>query len=670
MQNRINILLQERCFESASLPLKVIDVLAFSVVTLFAILARISLFPYASNEYSLYTEVWFNTIRDSGGIFGIGASVGTATPPYLYLLALLSYLPISPLFSIKIVSCIFDILIAFTVFRILMGVVKSVKVSLCGYAAILLSPTLMLNSAAWGAYDSIFVCLILFCLFAFMKNRPFQGTFFFALAIAIKLQAIFFAPVLIVMWLKNRTRLKYFLIIPLVYIVAIIPAFLGGRSLFELMILYIRTATSSVKLSNNAPNLFFLMGDISYDYVAIMGIFICISVVMIELYLLYTKIFRFVPTSVITISLLFALTIPYLLPYMNPRHFYLAEIFSIILAFCRPSIWYVAALINGASLVAYMPDLFGATDINLFYPFVMMTAGVVLVIMDLALQIRLNGAKVVKNARQTRAEPEPAYAQAPPQPRVRQAPAPEPYTPAAAAARPTPPPAMDDEFDDDDYYRNSKSPFPSSAYSLSPEALAKKIPSIADVIEVKPDPIQQLQMQQMQVPTQSTPSPQVVSASMYEQAQPPVQPQPQAQPFVQPPPQANPFVQAQAQANPFAQQNSDEHQPQFPLTTSERLASDKSPPFTLSQKIPRTDGPPPPPPPPAEAAIVPKPSTVEAAKNELEKILIQRAELTKSEMIAQQMEQPRRPRPIPKQYLEQNKRDNADFIEQSYDEFN
>lgn len=679
MQNRFNILLQERCFENSSLPFKIVDVLVFSVVTLFAILARISLFPYVSSDFTNYTEVWYNTIKDNGGLFGIGSIVGNTSPIYTYILALLTCLPVSPLFGIKIISCIFDIIIAFTILRIIMGITKSIRISLCGYTAILLSPTIMLNSSAWGAYDSIYTCFILFCLFSFMKNRPFKGLLFFSIALAIKLQAIYFAPVLLVMWLKNRTRVKYFIAIPIVYIISIIPAFLGGRSLFDLIILYIKTATSPVNPSNNPPNLFSLMSGVPYEYITVMGVFICGAIVMIELYLLYTKIFRFTPTSVITIALLFTATIPYFLPNMNERHFYMAEILSILLAFCRPSTWYIAILINLASFISYLPNLFGTTEVNLMYAFLLMSAGIISVVADLSQQIKTNGAKAVK------AEAKQQYRQAQQAQQAQQtytAPAPMPMpmpTPAPAPAIPHPSTRVkrqsiqDDilEYDYDDEeedYSRSRRPLPSSAYTLSHEALAKKIPSIADIIEVTPDAIQKLQMEEMQIPTQEQPT---------QPTKPPQPPQPPQQ--MQPPPAVpaslyeeaakhNPYMQQIAQ-NPYANDlarsifggtgipgipetpeppQEQTHTPQYPLTTSQRLASDKSPPFSLSQKIPRNEGPPPPPPPPIDAPVVPK--------------------MTKSEMISKEMDEPRKKRQIPKEYLQQMAMDGEDFIEEHYDE--
>jgi hypothetical protein len=53
---------------------------------------------------------------------------------------------------------------------------------------------------------------------------------------------------------------------------------------------------------------------------------------------------------------------------MHDRYFYLADVFSVIYALYRPRTWYVAALIVGASLLAYIAYV--AYDLSYFEAFV------------------------------------------------------------------------------------------------------------------------------------------------------------------------------------------------------------------------------------------------------------------------------------------------------------
>ncbi|MEG0692606.1 MAG: hypothetical protein RR444_05940, partial [Oscillospiraceae bacterium] len=117
MQQKMeNILFQE--FDiSKQFKLRTIDLIAFSLITFFCVLMRASLFPFVSNDYSQFLEKWFITLKDNGGFSALSVSLGDYTPPYFYILAALTYLPIDSLISIKLVSCIFDFILAITVMK-------------------------------------------------------------------------------------------------------------------------------------------------------------------------------------------------------------------------------------------------------------------------------------------------------------------------------------------------------------------------------------------------------------------------------------------------------------------------------------------------------------------------------------------------------------------------
>lgn len=55
------------------------------------------------------------------------------------------------------------------------------------------------------------------------------------------------------------------------------------------------------------------------------------------------------------VTLVFALAIPFLLPEMHERYFYLADVVSIIYAFYFPRYFYIAVIIQLCSLLSYAP---------------------------------------------------------------------------------------------------------------------------------------------------------------------------------------------------------------------------------------------------------------------------------------------------------------------------
>ena len=72
-----------------------------AVATAIALAMRLFLFPLESGDYQQFLHPWFETLRQNGGLAAIGLEIGDYTPPYFYVLALLTCLPVRDLFSIK-----------------------------------------------------------------------------------------------------------------------------------------------------------------------------------------------------------------------------------------------------------------------------------------------------------------------------------------------------------------------------------------------------------------------------------------------------------------------------------------------------------------------------------------------------------------------------------------
>lgn len=364
------------------------DLLAFLAVTVMAVFVRVALFGFASGDYTSFLAKWFDTLKESGGFGGIGLSLGDYTPPYIYIMALLTYLPVKSLISIKLVSCVFDFALAVFVMLFAYRARRNSSIAVTAYAAALFLPTVVLNSAFWAQCDVIFTLFLLLCVWYFAQNRPFAATLCFGISFCFKLQAIFLAPFLLLMWAKGRMKLRHFLIIPAAYLVSILPAFFAGRPLGELLTIYLNQSAQYTKLSLNAPNLYIFIGEDKTAALSLAAILLCGAAVLISLYLLYERSFHIGGRFLVTCALFYALLLPFLLPHMHERYFYVADILALVYAFYCPRRFYVAVLVEFASLAAYLPFLFGHSPIDLKLAAAAMFIALVLVTMDL---IQLTG---------------------------------------------------------------------------------------------------------------------------------------------------------------------------------------------------------------------------------------------------------------------------------------
>ena len=55
---------------------------------------------------------WYEEIKSTGGFWGLDHEVGDYNMFYQFILAILTYIPLKPIYAIKLSSCVFDYLLA------------------------------------------------------------------------------------------------------------------------------------------------------------------------------------------------------------------------------------------------------------------------------------------------------------------------------------------------------------------------------------------------------------------------------------------------------------------------------------------------------------------------------------------------------------------------------
>ena len=92
---------------------------------------------------------------------------------------------------------------------------------------------------------------------------------------------------------------------------------------------------------------------------------------------------------VVLLATLFAILVPFFLPAMHERYFYLADALSVVAAFYFPRrLWPVPLLVQFASFLSYTPFLFGRTAVDLKWLALAMLVALVLVIWQVVLETR------------------------------------------------------------------------------------------------------------------------------------------------------------------------------------------------------------------------------------------------------------------------------------------
>jgi Gpi18-like mannosyltransferase len=321
---------------------------------------RLAFLPVITVDMTTYL-LWYDYIAQHGILHTLGDQVFGYNPPFIYLLSIAtltrSFLP--KLWAIKLISFSFDVLNAGLVYRIVKVTIQGSSAPIMAALIFWIAPTLMINSAVWGQTDAIYVSFLLLSLLLLFEERPTLAVIAFAVAISIKAQGIFLAPLLAVLLIKKRVVWHTFLLVPVVYILAFIPTFFAGRPLGSLLSTYTAQGETFLSPSKNAPNFYFFLPQNAYEASVAIGIPLAGLILLAWVLVFGTK--RYAMTkSILMVSGLAAVALtPFVLPKMHDRYFYPADVFSLLTAFIVPGTWFVPIAYQVISLLAYMPYLFG-----------------------------------------------------------------------------------------------------------------------------------------------------------------------------------------------------------------------------------------------------------------------------------------------------------------------
>ena len=348
-------------------------------------MARLCLLPYPSNDYNSFLCHWVADLRAAPGLTGLGLSVGDYNVPYLYLLLLIAKTTSQDLYAIKLVSLAFDVLLAYFVMRLVRRFDERPAVGFTAFAATLALPTVLLNGAYWGQCDSIYVSLLVGCLTLALEGRSRTACLLLALAFSFKLQTVFFVPLFLLLVMTNRVRLRDLWVLPAGFFATLLPALLAGRSLADTLSIYVRQTGTYRHLVMNAPSFFRLFGtDNNFDVLNAVGLMLAGTATAALLALLWQRRERLDEGVLVDAALAFAIAMPFFLPRMHDRYFFLADLLSLVYAFRHRDRWYLPLLVVGASYTAYFHYLFGGGElIDPVYAALAMAAALVLTVYDL-----------------------------------------------------------------------------------------------------------------------------------------------------------------------------------------------------------------------------------------------------------------------------------------------
>lgn len=337
------------------------------IISIIAILIRIIFMPFESGDYKMFLSDWCEYLELNGGFKAIVNVEADYNAIYLYFLAFFTYLPVKYLYSIKILSIIFDFVLAIGAYLITYEFLKDNKdvaiYQTLSFGAVLLLPTVILNSSFWAQCDSIYAAFIVLSLYLMIKKKYNICFILYAVAFTFKLQSIFMLPVYGILYLKNRdfSIIKFFWI-PLVNFILYIPAILLGKPVLSVFDAYLTQTTNyDYKTVFGYPNIY---NFFPIDAVQLIkpGIIFTMSILAaITIYILCTK-GKIDKGDMIELSIAIVFLVTYFLPKMHDRYAFVGEVLAVIYFVIKGKDKLATLIVVVGALGTYCACLIGLPD--------------------------------------------------------------------------------------------------------------------------------------------------------------------------------------------------------------------------------------------------------------------------------------------------------------------
>lgn len=332
------------------------------VLLVLAIALRVSLWHVESGDVRVYFAPWRDVFTTRGAFHGLGLDFADYTPPYLYLLSLSSLVPLDDLYAVKALSLVLDaglvVAVHVTAREVGLDNVRALTAALI----VAFLPTVVFNGAAWGQVDAGYTALLLLALASAVRGRSWWAMALLGLAFAVKLQAVFLAPLFVILLLLRVVPLRAALAAPVAYVAAFLPAIAAGRPASVIYSVYADQTKPSDPMTLNAPNLYQLLPDVP-NVLSTPAVLVTAAATVA---LITAAVWRpRVPThaEALRLGLLCALVYPYLLPHMHERYFFVADVLAVLYALLEPRRWLVPVAVVGSSFLCYLPFLFDAQPV-------------------------------------------------------------------------------------------------------------------------------------------------------------------------------------------------------------------------------------------------------------------------------------------------------------------
>ena len=336
------------------------------LIVILAISLRLIFVEISNSDYADCFLLWYEQFLKVGRIDSYKEVFFNYSPALPYLIdGMTLFRAIPGVIAVKLIPIFFDFVAAAGVMKIVKIRYPKGSIPLLAFGIFLFLPTVFVISSMWGQFDSIFTAFLVWCFYYLLKERYWLAMLSFSVAFCFKLQAVFFGPILLILLLRRKIPFYQFFLIPVVYFISVVPAWLAGSPLDELLLAYFAQFGNFRELSKAAPNLYSFLPATppAYEVIVWVGMAIALVVTLGYVILRWRKWRDLGHISLGYDAVFFTLFVPFLLPKMHDRYFFTACVFLFILFFFDTRTIGLVLLSQVSSTMAYIVFLTSFSEV-------------------------------------------------------------------------------------------------------------------------------------------------------------------------------------------------------------------------------------------------------------------------------------------------------------------
>lgn len=325
---------------------------------------------FMSIDTFVYSVPWLQRFSEQGLANGIMWSKNNYIPLYPTILWASHWIPMYPIYIIKAISALGDIWLCVTLGLFVQRRYHKPFITYLSALSTLFVPEMFLNSAIWGQVDALWVAPALLSIYALTSKPTRIGWFWFWLGVsfAFKIQAAWLAPlaliVLLITW-RQEWRKVFIFCVPT--LISWIPSLTVGVPVSSLVNKYFGQVSFYHKLSLNAPNFYIFLSNTHFKFWFIIGIILTLSLIVVLCWWGYRvlKVQGWREDLALKVACFSAMLIPFALPTMHERYFYLATSLLWLIVWLSPQ-WHsisTLCILQVVNVATYMIFIYQASPI-------------------------------------------------------------------------------------------------------------------------------------------------------------------------------------------------------------------------------------------------------------------------------------------------------------------